>query len=141
MKPRILVVDDDRTLQKLLCEFLEDEGYEVEVVDDGLKAWEKLIIQRKSYSLLLLDGVMRHMGGLELLQVLRWQKEIIAPPVIVLSASDDILQKAKYMNVDFLPKPFDVEKVLVLITRILHQQERESFRVGVNPFCNCSCSD
>ena len=74
------------------------------------------------------------MGGLELLQVLRWQKEIITPPGVVLSASDDILQQANHMKVDFmLAKPFDVEKLLVLITHILHQQEIE--RVSRSLLC------
>lgn len=64
MKKRVLVANDDRTIQSLLQELLEDEAYEVDTASDGLIAWEKLARQSGKYQAILLDIHLPGLNGL-----------------------------------------------------------------------------
>ena len=85
MSPRILVVDDDHAMRRILQELLEDEGYEVDSATDGLDALEKLDQQRIVYDVILQDLGMPRMDGLQFVQGLRPRNPEALPSIIALS--------------------------------------------------------
>ena len=115
MSAHILVVDDDRSVQWLLQELLEDEEYEVDLASDGLDALEKLNQQSSPYDVILLDLVMPRMGGLQFVQAMQQCVEVL-PSIIVLSEYETALREAAAMGIsDCLKKPFELEVLLKLV--------------------------
>ena len=82
----ILVVDDDPALRELLRRTLEPEGYAVLEADDGRSALAR--IEERVPGLILLDLMMPHMNGFELLAELRARPEWRGIPVVVVTAKD-----------------------------------------------------
>ncbi len=118
MGKRILVVEDDRDMQALLQDLLESEAYEVETAHDGLIALEKLVQRRERYEVILLDLTMPGMNGLQLIKVLRQQKEACLRNIIVVSGNQEAMQEAMWLGIrSFLAKPFDLEALLDLVSR------------------------
>ncbi|MRR33303.1 response regulator [bacterium] len=85
-KERILLVDDDPFVAEMLAILLEEEGYTVEVVDQGREALE-VFARHPDTALILTDMQMPGMDGLELTRELRRSNDSV--PILVLSARDD----------------------------------------------------
>jgi pilus assembly protein CpaE len=119
---RILFVDDEEQIRKLLSTWLARHGYEVTVANDG---WEALkAIRTKAPDLLITDVNMPNMNGLELTRRLRSDHRTARIPVIMLSArkrADDILTGYAEGADEYIPKPVEMAvlaaKVEVLIRR------------------------
>lgn len=123
MQKRILIADDDAGILLFLKELLCEEGYEVDTAQNGLLAWKMLITQQRSYDLLLIDGWMPDLSGLELLQLLHWQKSMPIPPTIVLSSDKNVLQQASSMHIPYtMEKPFELDDLLGLLASVLQAQ-------------------
>ncbi|MBV9229387.1 MAG: response regulator [Chloroflexi bacterium] len=115
MNARILVVDDDRSMQWFLQELLEDEAYEVDLASDGLDALEKLDQQSDPYDVILLDLTMPRMDGLQFVQAMKPRVEVL-PSIIALSGDETALQEVARMGIsNCLDKPFDLEVLLELV--------------------------
>lgn len=112
----ILVVDDNPKNLKLLSSMLTQQGYKVRSVTNGSMA---LTASRAAPpDLILLDINMPDMHGYEVCQQLKAEPSTSAIPVIFVSALDDVLDKVKAFRVggvDYIPKPFQVEEVLVRV--------------------------
>jgi DNA-binding response OmpR family regulator len=118
MKKRILVVDDDANLRSLLCELLEDEAYEIDTAPNGVVALQHVQQCSGAYRLILLDLVMPQMDGREFLQELRQRGLAEHLPIIVLSAESEAICKVREMGAcSFLEKPFDLDRLLELVSR------------------------
>jgi len=119
----ILVVDDNAGIRHLLCEVLLEEGYNVEMAQNGIEAIQKT--QDKKPSLILLDARMPGMSGLEAIAILKK----IAPnvPVIIISAYTDldkVIELSKNGLVHYyLKKPFDLNQVRELVKGLLIRSE------------------
>lgn len=114
MGKKVLVVDDEEILRMLLTDTLEYEGFVVEEAVDGLQALQK--IQENHYDVVLLDYMMPHMTGLEVLE--RIQPMNLQTPVVMLTAKAQqadqeaaIEKGAAY----FVPKPFSPNELTGLI--------------------------
>ncbi len=83
MAARILVVDDEEDVRGFLCSLLQDNGYEVEMAEDGNRAWEA--IRKQHPDLILLDLMMPEQTGTGLFRRLHDHKELCEIPVIVVS--------------------------------------------------------
>jgi CheY-like chemotaxis protein len=96
--PKILVVEDYESLQKIYKAVLEQEGYEVEVVNDGFAALAKA--KDGAYDLILLDLLLPHMSGMEFLQAFG-PKQHTDTKVIICSnfASPKFIQEANELGV------------------------------------------
>jgi DNA-binding NtrC family response regulator len=121
---RILVVDDDENIRKVLVAILEDEGYVVESVDTAKKAIE--ITKKKFYNLALIDIRLPDMEGTELLTRMkettpRMRKIIITGYPTLQNAIEAVNRRADA----YIMKPFDVEKVLRTIEDQLRKQDEE----------------
>ena len=119
---RILFVDDEEQIRKLLSTWLARHGYEVAVANDG---WEALkAIRTKAPDLVITDVNMPNMNGLELTRRLRADHRTARIPVIMLSArkqADDVLTGYAEGADEYIPKPVEMAvlaaKVEVLLRR------------------------
>jgi DNA-binding NtrC family response regulator len=119
----ILVVDDERAARFALRRVLEKEHRVVEA-ETGEQALEAL--ERERADLVVLDLNMPGMGGLAALEKMREHKD--APPVIVLTAhgSERVAVDAmKKGAADYLPKPYDVEELRLVVHRAIERRELE----------------
>jgi DNA-binding response OmpR family regulator len=115
-KGPILIVDDEADIVDFLTTVLADEGYKTEVARDGLEALER--IEANVPSLVILDLMMPRMSGMEVLDSLRKKAPDPRPSIIVLSAKSthhDILQALENGADDFIPKPFELEDLLLRV--------------------------
>lgn len=103
--PRILIVDDDRALCALLADYLQREGFVVDVAHDGESALAQLRQPALRPDLLILDVMMPGRDGLETLRELRMQHRL---PVIMLSAKGEPVDRVIGLELgadDYLAKP------------------------------------
>ena len=87
-KPVVLVVDDDAAVRLLCGETLDEAGFLVEEVNDGIKAIE--IIDSVSPDIILLDAVMPGMSGFEVCHILREQDKYRYIPIIMMTGLEDV---------------------------------------------------
>jgi len=121
---RILVVDDDEDIRKVLTTILEDEGYTVESASTAKKAIERT--RRKFYNLALIDIRLPDMEGIELLAKMRdttpkMRKIIITGYPTLQNAIEAVNRGANA----YILKPFDMEQVLKTIKEELRKQQEE----------------
>lgn len=120
---RILVVDDERQITRMLRASLQSSGYAVEIADDGLAAFHKFEAQPPD--LIVTDLVMPEMNGLELTQAVR---RVADTPIIVLSVRDSDLMKVTALDEgadDYLTKPFSMPELLARVRAQLRRRSSE----------------
>ena len=126
-KMRVLVVDDSRTLRKVLVRELRQIGpMQIEEASDGLEALE--ILQARTFDLVLLDMEMPELDGLGVLTALKESGQLSGLPVIVISSAEEIDKTVKCIEMgaeDYLPKTFNP---ILLRARILSSFEKKRFR-------------
>ncbi|MGM7634516.1 response regulator transcription factor [Bacillus sp. Hm123] len=117
---RILVVDDEEILRMLICDTLEDLGYEIEEAEDGEEALRK--VSEQSYDLMILDYMMPNITGIEVIEQLPNEVKQ-ALPVLMLTAKAQetdrqaVLEKgADY----FMSKPFSPMDLAHVVEEILN---------------------
>ena len=143
---KLLIIDDERGIRNTLKEILADEGYEVDVAENGKLGLE--MAQAKAYDLIFSDIKMPEMDGIELLAVLKGQsdnvqstKEEIEPtdtPIVMISGHGDVetaVQALKMGAYDFLLKPLDLNRILITTKNALEsktlKQETKQLRKKV----------
>ncbi len=117
--PRILVVDDSRSIREVLSRTLQEAGYDVETATDGWDAWERAMVT--NYDILLVDLEMPRLDGYGLTQRLRRTARFADTPILVVTSrtGEDSRKRAEAAGAsDFLTKP--VKKALVLKTLAEH---------------------
>ena len=110
---KILVVEDDTTINQVICEFLKESNYAVTPVFDGGEAL--LQFEAESFDLVILDMMLPTMSGLDVLKEIRKTSQI---PVMILTALDDEytqLVSCNHLISDYVTKPFSP---LILVKRI-----------------------
>ena len=121
-KPQLLLVDDDKSLLRLLTIRLEGEGYQVTAVEDGQSALKKL--QNDSYDVVLSDLRMPGLDGLSLFEeIMGIRKDI---PVILMTAHGTIADAVSATQrgvFGFLPKPVDHDELRTLLQKALSQSQ------------------
>ncbi|MEM0993451.1 MAG: response regulator transcription factor [Bacteroidota bacterium] len=124
MNASILVVEDDQNLGFLLTQLLKDEGYEVQLANDGAVAWQSIVDSR--FDLCLLDIMMPKMDGLQLAERIRQHSTDL--PFIFLTAKSMKADKLKGYELgaeDYITKPFDEDELLWKIKVILRRKQPE----------------
>lgn len=117
----ILIIEDDSTINSLLCGILKKSGYEVESCTDGLTGYNMAL--DKDYQLILMDLMLPMKSGEEILRALR---EVKKTPVIVLFAKNDVHNRIELLRLgadDFICKPFDIDEVILRIEAVLRRVE------------------
>ena len=119
---KILVVDDEPNIRKMLMRVLSSEGFTVKEAVNGLEALKK--IEEENNSLVLLDLKMPGLNGIETLEKIReYDKDL---PVIMMSAYGSIPEAVEAMKkgaIDYLIKPFDIEELKIIVERAIQQYE------------------
>lgn len=110
MPATILLVEDDPAIAETIALVLEEEGYRVLHADDGREGLEQ--IQRDGFDLLITDNLLPHRNGVELIAYMHQHLEI-ATPVILTSAARPVPTPPRTA---FLPKPFDIQRLLDLVS-------------------------
>ena len=119
---KILVVDDEQNIRRMLNRVLSSEGFIVKEAINGLEALKRL--EEEDYSLVLLDLKMPGLNGIETLKKIR--ESDINLPIIMISAYGSISEAVEAMKLgalDYLIKPFDIEELKIIVERAIKQYE------------------
>jgi CheY-like chemotaxis protein len=122
---RILIVDDEPEIRQLNIEVLTDSGYDVEVAEDGSKAWEAL--QKGTYDLLITDNEMPNMSGIKLLEKLHSNHKSI--PAIMATGTmpnDELKREPWFQIVPIVLKPYTLKELLLAVKNTLRSVSRAS---------------
>ena len=114
IKQKILIADDSEMNRELLAAILEEE-YDIIQVNDGVQAVDCLQRHAEEISLLLLDIVMPHMDGFEVLSYMNKEHWIDSIPVVIISSENSPIYIKRVYDLgatDFIGKPFDANMVL-----------------------------
>ncbi|MEY9179217.1 two-component system KDP operon response regulator KdpE [Bradyrhizobium sp. USDA 326] len=130
---KVLVIDDEPPIRKLLRVGLSTQGYEILEASNGRTALEKL---EEGPALIILDLGLPDVQGHELLRTIRARNEAV--PIVVLSSRGDEAGKVQALDLgadDYLTKPFGMEELLARLRAALRHQlqvkgERPVFRTG-----------
>ncbi|MGB3691113.1 MAG: two-component system response regulator RppA [Spirulinaceae cyanobacterium] len=117
---KILLVDDEAELTKPLTQVLSQEGYQIDVADNGEVGIS--LVQKNDYDLLILDWMLPQYSGLEICQKLRSQGN--TTPVLFLTAKDTIDDRVIGLDAgadDYLVKPFELRELLARVRALLRR--------------------
>jgi two-component system, OmpR family, response regulator len=116
---RLLIVDDDIRICRLLARILMQEGYVVEAVENGRAMWRAL--RTKTFDLIILDLRLPGEDGLSLARRLRAESDV---PLIMLTGRDEQIDKVVGLEIgadDYVTKPFDRHELIARIRSILRR--------------------
>ena len=119
---KILIAEDDREINRLICEYLSSQGYETLSAMNGLDAL-RIVRDLNDLSLLILDLMLPFQSGDMVLQKIREFSDI---PVIVVSAKSETSSKIELIRMgadDYITKPFDLDELLVRVEAVLRRYE------------------
>lgn len=119
MAEKILIVEDELTLQETLAYNLKRQGYEVEVAGDGEAALAAARLNRPN--LILLDIMLPGIDGLEVCRILRQEMNT---PVLMLTARDDEIDRVVGLEVgadDYMTKPFSMRELVARVKAMLRR--------------------
>jgi two-component system response regulator MprA len=117
---RVLIVDDDAGVRRMLARTLEAEGYDIAVAADGGGALVE--VERTAPDLILLDVTMPGLGGLGVMKRLRGKGDAV--PVLMLTARDAVPDRVAGLDAgadDYLVKPFATEELLARVRSLLRR--------------------
>lgn len=119
MPEKILVVDDEISLQETLSYNLKKEGYFVEVAGNGIVGLE--LFRASKPDLVILDVMLPGMDGFEICRTMRQESNT---PVLMLTARDDEIDRVVGLEVgadDYLPKPFSMRELIARVKALLRR--------------------
>jgi DNA-binding response OmpR family regulator len=131
---RVLLVEDERHLAEGLRFNLEAEGYQIEVVDSGEEALQRLNGSAGLFDVLILDIMLPGKNGFKVMSELRQAGNFI--PTLMLTArghSDDVLRGFEAGADDYLPKPFDLAILIARIRGLLRRREWHEMAASTPP--------
>lgn len=136
MSERILIVEDEEKIARVIQLELEFEGYTSEVANTGLGGLTKF--REGQWDLVLLDVMLPELNGMEVLRRIRMQNETV--PVILLTARDSVVDKVNGLDQganDYITKPFQIEELLARIRvclrlsqTMMKKEESSSLQIG-----------
>jgi len=128
-KEKILIIEDDKKIARVLSMELEYEGYEIVAELTGSKGLERIL--NEQWNLVLLDVMLPELSGLEVLR--RVRNASVQVPIILLTARDSVPDKVAGLDLganDYVTKPFQIEELLARIranlrTSAIHEQKEQ----------------
>lgn len=122
---KILVVEDDISLNRLFCRTLQRHNYQTFEADNALTALK--ILEKEYINLIITDIMMPHMDGFEFIQQLR--ESNINIPVLIITAKSDIMDKQTGFNLgadDYMVKPIDINEMVLRVGALLRRAKSVS---------------
>ena len=143
---RVLIVDDEKTLARSIKLFLEEQGHEAEVANDGERALE--LIERTRPDLVFLDLRLPGLSGLELLKRIRaHDPSIVAVVMTAYGTIEGAVEAMKLGGFDYVTKPIDLDELKLIVERaqedrrlrqeVRYYRDREARDVGIALVGNC----
>lgn len=137
-KTKVLYVEDEIFLAKIVSESLQSRGFEVVLEDDGAKAVQQFV--KSKPDVCILDIMLPHKDGLTIADEIRERDQEV--PIIFLSAKSqtaDVVNGFKMGGNDYIRKPFSVEELIVRIDNVLRKkavpaEEAEEVKIGQYTF-------
>jgi two-component system response regulator MprA len=123
MKERILIIEDDQAIVKLLQRSLVLEGYEVVVAMDGLLGYKA--VREDKPDLVILDWMLPELDGLEVCRSIREEGNM---PILMLTARDHIRNRIEGLDAgadDYVVKPFDLNELLARVRALLRRTQQD----------------
>lgn len=122
IKPRLLIIDDDKKLCRLIRDYLEPMGFEVEAAHTGPEGLEKA--QTGQFQAIILDVMLPGMDGFEVLRLLRRTSDV---PVLMLTARGEEPDRIVGLEIgadDYLPKTFSTRELLARLRAVVRRSSR-----------------
>ena len=116
---KIMVVDDDKNICELLRLYLEKEGYQVVIANDGKEAVE--LNEKEDPELILLDIMLPQLDGWQVCRDIRKKSQV---PIIMLTAKGEVFDKVLGLELgadDYIVKPFETKEVVARIKAVLRR--------------------
>ena len=127
-KSKVLVVEDENDIRKLMCLHLERNDYLITEATEGSQAYE--LLEKNKFNVIILDWMLPGMSGLDLLVWIRSQNEInkITPILFVTAKSEpeDIVKALDSGADDYVVKPFNIPVLLARVQSLLRRNNTES---------------
>jgi two-component system, OmpR family, copper resistance phosphate regulon response regulator CusR len=123
---RILIVEDETSIANFLRDGLEEEGFAVDVADNGKKRLQLALDNLDDYDVILLDWMLPGMNGIEICRNIRLENKVV--PIIFLTAKDtvdDVIFGLETGANDYIRKPFSFEELLARIRVLMRKNETE----------------
>ncbi len=117
---RILVVEDEKKVARFIRKGLEQEGYIVDVAEDGIRGEE--LAENHDYDCIIVDIMLPRKDGLELIKTLK--EKHIPSPILILTARDTVEDRVKGLDLgadDYLVKPFAFEELLARVRALMRR--------------------
>lgn len=127
MKKKILIIEDEIDLIKVLKDTFEKENFQVFCAENGEEGVEKFY--EKNPDLILLDINMPKKNGWEVCKEVREQSNI---PIVMMTARDSEIDELKGLNIgadDYITKPFSLKVLIVKVKKILKIDEKSSYKI------------
>lgn len=124
----ILVVEDELPISNLISMNLKENGYCCDVVNDGMQAAD--LIEENTYDLILLDIMLPHVNGYELMEYIR----PLNIPVIFITAKNDVADRVKGLHLgadDYIVKPFEIVELLARVEAVLRRYNKGESKISI----------
>lgn len=130
---RILIVEDETSIANFIRDGLTEEGFAVDVADNGKKGLQLALDNLEEYDVILLDWMLPGLNGIEICRSIRRENAII--PIIFLTAKDTVDEAVFGLEAganDYIRKPFSFEELLARIRVLMrsHQHVNTVFEAG-----------
>lgn len=122
---KILIVEDNKKLADNLKQGLTQEGYSIDVIEEGPAAERRILINRDEYDLVVLDRMLPGKDGASVCKF--WRENSVVIPVLMLTALNSIEDKVQGLDAgadDYLPKPFAFKEMLAHIHALLRRPKQ-----------------
>jgi DNA-binding response OmpR family regulator len=122
---KILIIEDEQRLARLLKQGLEEQGFVVDMAHDGSEG--QFMAENYSYDAILLDLLIPEVDGLTILKTLRAQGKGV--PILIITARGDVEDRIRGLNLgadDYLAKPFDLEELIARIHALIRRSRGQS---------------
>jgi two-component system response regulator PilR (NtrC family) len=121
-KQNILIVDDELSMREFLTLMLTKEGYSVDTAENGAEGIKK--IEKNSYQLVITDVKMPKKSGIDVLKAVKQNSpETIVIMITAYSSVDSAIEAMKIGAYDYIPKPFKIEEIKIVIRNALEKRE------------------
>jgi len=132
---KVLLVDDDVELTSMLCEYLTEEGFQVQAVSGGEEGVAKAL--SSAFDIVVLDVMMPRMSGIEVLRRIREKSRV---PVLMLTARGDNIDKISGLDLgadDYVPKPCSPGELVARIRAIMRRVDAVGQNVDLPNVVQC----
>ena len=123
---RLLIVEDEASIANFIREGMEEEGFAVDVADNGKKGLQLALDFINEYDVILLDWMLPGISGVEICRIIRQENKTV--PIIFLTAKDSVDDAVFGLETganDYIRKPFSFEELLARIRVLMRSKENE----------------